>query len=164
MLQDADYGCHCSLAMQAPLADFFITYPIYPSDPLNPVIHNSSPLSPHSLAAPVGHCEQVSKLPVPSLSEHSANGTCASSHNQAQQASGVAGHPVALYPVLQACLFATASVTVGVIEGVETRVAVAIVVVGGAQAEQEARKVWLLGEQTRKGTWASAQMKAQQGS
>lgn len=36
--------------------------------------------------------------------------------------------------------------------------------VGGAQALQEARKVSLLGEQTRKGTWASAQMKAQQGS
>ena len=36
--------------------------------------------------------------------------------------------------------------------------------VGGAQALQEARKVSLLGEHTWKGTWASAQMKAQQGS
>ena len=133
------------------------------TDPLNPILPHSSLHSPHSLAAPVGHCEQVSKLPVPSLSEHSANGTCASSHNHAQQASGVAGQPVALYPVLQACLFATVDVTVGVIVGVETRVAVSVAV-GGAQAEQEARTVSLLGEQTWKGTWASAQTKAQQGS
>ena len=36
--------------------------------------------------------------------------------------------------------------------------------VGGAQALQTARKVSLVGEQMRKGTWASAHMKAQQGS
>ena len=66
--------------------------------------------------------------------------------------------------MLHAFLFSTADGG-GVIVSVGVGVAVAVaVVVGGAQAWQEARKVWLLGEQTWKGTWASAQMKAQQGS
>lgn len=38
------------------------------------------------------------------------------------------------------------------------------VVAGYEHCEQEASTVRLLGEQTSKGTWASAQMKAQQGS